>query len=70
MCIERNFEQYIPSLVGSMFFTSVSVFFSFVLSKVVTSVMSGLSDMLAETLNKTRKSPILISPQMKTSSIH
>ena len=33
------------SLVGNGFFSCVSVFFSFVLSKVVTSEMSGLSPM-------------------------
>lgn len=34
------------SLVGRGFFSLVSVFFSFVLSKLAISVMSGLSDIL------------------------
>lgn len=36
------------SFVGSEFFSCVSVFFSLVLSKVVTSEMSGLSLMVAD----------------------
>lgn len=42
------------SLVGRGFFSFVSVFFSFVLSKRLISVMSGLSDILA-VRNKGRK---------------
>lgn len=46
---------HILSLVGSVFFSSVSVFFSLDLSKDATSEMSGLSDMSAEALEKKKK---------------
>lgn len=44
--------QHVLSLVGSVFFSAVSVFLSLDLSKDSTSEMSGLSDMSAEALQK------------------
>lgn len=44
---QRHTGGHSLSLVGRGFFSFVSVFFSFVLSKRLISVMSGLSDILA-----------------------
>lgn len=46
-CSSETRETHSLSLVGRGFFSFVSVFFSFVLSKRAISVMSGLSDILA-----------------------
>lgn len=48
-------EGHSLSLVGRGFFSFVSVFFSFVLSKRAISVMSGLSDILA--VKRKKKEP-------------
>lgn len=45
--------QHLLSLVGSVFFSFVSVFFSLLLSNFSTSEMSGLSDMTAKALKQT-----------------
>lgn len=46
-CWQTRYRGHSLSLVGRGFFSFVSVFFSFVLSKRLISVMSGLSDILA-----------------------
>lgn len=57
----RTVKGHSLSLVGRGFFSFVSVFFSFVLSKRAISVMSGLSDILPVKDKKKKKH---LSPQL------
>lgn len=56
VCVGGGSQGHSLSLVGRGFFSFVSVFFSFVLSKREISVRSGLSDILA--VDNTDKRPL------------